>query len=107
MVHLEPIKNTKKMSTINRLKQKIKTLEKRLEKSKSHTYVHDSTHYWTESGEFHMFFGNEQSLTWEIDDLYKTLEFLNEFCIKHKQKNDAETLERIVECFDFIKKEKK
>ena len=96
----------KKMSTINKLKEKIKTLEKKLKEAKSHTYVDDSTHYWTDSGEFHMFFGNKQSLTWEIDDLYNSLEFINQFCIEQKQKNDAETLDRIVEGFDYIKKGK-
>jgi hypothetical protein len=53
-----------------------------------------------------MFFGNKQSLTWEIDDLYNSLEFINQFCIEQKQKNDAETLDRIVEGFDYIKKGK-
>lgn len=94
------------MSTINKLKEKIKTLEKQLESSKSHTYINQSYHYWAEEGEFHVFYGDEKCVTWQIDDLYKSLEFMIEDCLREKQKQDSETLERIIESFEVIKEGK-
>ena len=94
------------MSTINKLKAKIKTLEKELEASKTHTYIHNSNHYWAEHGEFHMFCGDEKTVSWEINDLYSALEYMIESCLREKQKQDSETLERIIDSFKVIKEGK-
>ena len=79
---------------------------KKLKEAKSHTYINQSYDYWTEHGEFHVFYGDEKTVSWQIDDLYKSLEYMIEDCLREKQKQDSETLERIIDSFKVIKEGK-
>lgn len=92
----------KKMSTINKLKEKIKTLEKQIESSNKHVYVH-RTHQWvTNDGEITIWFGDEQTLTWNIDDLFHCLDDLIQECVTEKRKQDNIKLDQIKNTLKYI-----